>query len=154
MPVAVQQPAHDVPTTLNYYTPIGEEAPFQYVQSQPEGVAQHNLGSEPHSAVIRDARDRVDDYNLGIDKSGFSFVKHESAEAEFIDEERIKDVYYKEVEELLKKEVGAKRVFIFDHTIRSATSWEVKVATLKLIISGAITMMLRCKASVMSEDQL
>ena len=42
-----------------------------------------------------------------------------SAEKDFTDEERIQSVYYKEVEELLKKEVGAKRVFIFDHTIRS-----------------------------------
>jgi len=36
------------------------------------------------------------------------------------DEERIKTVQYlREVEELLEKETSAKRVFIFDHTIRS-----------------------------------
>lgn len=36
-----------------------------------------------------------------------------------MDEAKIKDVHYKEVEELLKKHVsGVKRYHIFDHTIR------------------------------------
>ncbi|KAI5120123.1 hypothetical protein M0805_001891 [Coniferiporia weirii] len=107
---------HDVPTSLNYYTPVGEEKPFQYVYEPPEGTPKHNIGAEPHPAVIHDVRGKED--TVGLDKTGFQFVKHESVEAEFLDEERIRTVYYKEVEELLKREVGAKRVFIFDHTIR------------------------------------
>lgn len=118
MSVEVQAPAHDVQTTLNYYTPIGEEPPFQYVQSPPEGVPKHNLGNEPHPAVVHDVRGHEDKYDIGLDKSGFQFVKHESSEKDFLDEERIEKVYYKEVEELLKKELGVKRVVIFDHTIR------------------------------------
>lgn len=107
---------HDVPTTLNYYAPIGEEAPFQYVQEPPAGVPKNNIGADPHSTTIHDVRGKED--TVSLDKTGFQFVKHVSSEKDFLDEEKIKTVYYKEVEELLKKEVGAKRVFIFDHTIR------------------------------------
>lgn len=113
---AVLPAPHDVPTTLNYYAPIGDEAPFQYVQQPPEGVPKHNIGADPQPATIHDVRGKED--TVSLDKTGFQFVKHVSDEKEFLDEERIKSVYYKEVEELLKKEAGAKRVFIFDHTIR------------------------------------
>ena len=115
MATAVVIPPHDVPTTLNYYAPIGKEAPFQFVNA-PEDGPSNNIGTDPHNVVIHDVRGKED--TVGLDKTGFAFVKHESSEKEFLDEERIQSVYYKEVEELLKKEVGAKRVFIFDHTIR------------------------------------
>ncbi|KAH8104736.1 hypothetical protein BXZ70DRAFT_922158 [Cristinia sonorae] len=110
----------DVPTTLNYYTPIGDEAPYQYVYDPPAGKEPHNLGSDPHPVVVRDARVNESDFTL--DKNGFQFVKHVSQEKDFVDDEKIKDVYYKEVEEILRKEAGAKRVFIFDHTIRRPRS--------------------------------
>lgn len=116
MATAAVIPPHDVQTTLNYYTPIGNEAPFQYVFDPPEGTDKHNIGNDPRPAVVHDARGRESEFTL--DNAGFQFVKHVSTEKEFLDDERIQDVYYKEVEELLKKEVGAKRVFIFDHTIR------------------------------------
>jgi len=105
---AVQLP-HDVPTTLNYYAPKGDtEAPYQYVYQPPEGVPKNNIGVDPKPAVIHDARGREADFS--IDTTGFQFVKHVSAEKAFDDEERIKTVYYREVEELLKKETGAKRI--------------------------------------------
>ncbi|KAI0923126.1 hypothetical protein AcV7_005720 [Taiwanofungus camphoratus] len=107
---------HDIPTTLNYYAPVGEEAPYQYVNDPPEGKPQTNIGSDPHPVVIHDARGK--ESSVSLDTSGFQFVRHVSAEKEFEDEEAIKTTYYKEVEDLLKKEAGAKRIFIFDHTIR------------------------------------
>lgn len=108
---------HDVSTTLNYYTPIGEEAPYSYAYEPPEGKPLHNIGIDTRPAVIHDVRGQ--EKSVSLDTTGFQFVKHVSAEKEFEDEEAIKTTYYKEVEELLKKEAGAQRVFIFDHTIRS-----------------------------------
>ena len=109
----------DVQTTFNYFAPIDDEPPFQYTYQVPEGTRQNNIGQDTQPAVVHDVRGKEQEYGVGLDTSGFQFVKHESAEKDFTDEERIQSVYYKEVEELLKKEVGAKRVFIFDHTIRS-----------------------------------
>ncbi|KAJ3544673.1 hypothetical protein NM688_g5712 [Phlebia brevispora] len=109
---------HDVPTNLNYYKAIGSEAPFQYVYDPPEGVEKNNIGSDPHPVTIRDARGKEEKYDLSLDTSGFQFVNWPTQVKDFTDEETITNVYYKEVEDILKKEAGAKRVFIFDHTIR------------------------------------
>ena len=119
MATAVLAP-HDVPTTLNYYIPepSSDETPYQYVYDPPAGKPSNNIGAEPHEVVIRDARGREKEYDLSLDTSGFQFVHYVSQEKEFDDDKRIETLYYKEVEELLKKEAGAKRVFIFDHTIR------------------------------------
>ncbi|KZT64907.1 hypothetical protein DAEQUDRAFT_769251 [Daedalea quercina L-15889] len=108
----------EVPTTLNYYAPLDNdrEPPYTYVGDPPTGKLKTNISNDPHPAVVYDARGHESEFD--IDKTGFQWVKYPSVEKEFVDEARIQDVYYKEVEELLKKEMGAKRVFIFDHTIR------------------------------------
>ena len=120
MATATVRAPHDVPTTLNYFSnpPNPEDPPYFYhpTAEPPAGKTRVNLASESHPAVIHDVRGKED--TVGLDKTGFQFVKHTSEEKEFNDEERIKNVYYKEVEELLKNATGAKRVFIFDHTIR------------------------------------
>ncbi|KAH9910971.1 uncharacterized protein BXZ73DRAFT_57416 [Epithele typhae] len=102
----------DVPTTLNYYAPIGTEEPYQYALDPPAGKLPNNIGADTHPVTVRDARGREDEFGL-LDKSGFQLVKWPSVESEFDDEERIKAQYYPEVEELLKKVTGAKRVFLF-----------------------------------------
>lgn len=107
---------HDVQTVLNYFATDGNEAPYNYVEAPPEGVPRSNIKEDAHPTVIHDARGHED--TVGLDKTGFQFVHHVSEEKKFLDEEAIKSRYYKEVEDLLKKETGAKRVFIFDHTIR------------------------------------
>ncbi len=117
---------HDVSTTLNYHAPLRDpsEEAYRYIYlTPPMGKPEHNLGEDQRPVVVHDARGREGEFSL--DKNGFQFVQHASAEAEFVDEERIKGVYYKEAEELLKSVTGAKRVLIFDHTIRfvSAYMW-------------------------------
>lgn len=107
---------HDVHTTLNYFTSDSAEAPYNYVESPPPGIPRTNIKEDPHPAVIHDIRGQEE--TVGLDKTGFQFVRHISEEKDFLDDEVIKARYYKEVEELLKKETGAKRIFIFDHTIR------------------------------------
>ncbi|KAI0764325.1 hypothetical protein BD413DRAFT_482736 [Trametes elegans] len=107
----------EVPTTLNYYTPLNDEKPYNYSWQNvlPEGTLRSNVGREPHPVVVHNARGREAEF--GLDKNGFQFVTWPSKEKAFDDEERIQKEYYPEVEELLKTVTGAKRVFIFDHTI-------------------------------------
>lgn len=117
MSVAVLPTPHNVQTTLNYYAPINEEPPYYYAYAEaPEGKLKSNIGLDTKPAEIYDIRGREDEASL--DTTGFQFVKHTSEEKDFLNDEKIQKEYYKEVEELLKKETGGKRVFIFDHTIR------------------------------------
>src|SRR5690349_23069265 len=48
-------------------------------------------------------------------------VKAPTGVANFYDPEEIKNVYYPEVERLLRDRLGASRVFVFDHNVRNAT---------------------------------
>ncbi|KAA1477422.1 hypothetical protein DENSPDRAFT_875222 [Dentipellis sp. KUC8613] len=110
---------HDISTTLNYFVPLDSNAPYDYIYGPPPGVPKSNIGVEPYPAVVHDVRGTPLEHGAELDVQGFQFVQHESREKDFVDEEGLKGGYYKEVEELLLKVVpGAKRVHVFDHTIR------------------------------------
>lgn len=129
MPVAA---GHDVQTTMNYYKPLdgGAEAPYLYIYEAPPGVAKTNIGLEERPVVVHDVRHTTLETDASLDVHGFRYVKQESAEKEFMDEERIRDVYYREAEELLKREVpGAKSIYIFDHTIRQVVPFRHRRCT-------------------------
>ena len=61
---------------------------------------------------------------LSLEERGFKLVEHKTKVADFFDESELKSVYYPEVEELIKRESGAARVVIFDHTLRSGEEAE------------------------------
>ncbi|KAM0820284.1 hypothetical protein AB5N19_06103 [Seiridium cardinale] len=105
---------HDVDTVLNFFKPNDDGSPPAPVYvNRPET---HDRPVEPHPIRIRDITGREDQFTL--DKNGFQVHKHTSLEKYFLDDEKIKDEYYKETEQLLKKATGASKIFIFDHTIR------------------------------------
>src|SRR5687768_12793774 len=59
-----------------------------------------------------------------LDENGFVFVEHKTAVKDFFDPEELKSVYYPEVAALIKDLSGAKRVHVFDHTLRSGDEAE------------------------------
>ncbi|KAF8555158.1 hypothetical protein OG21DRAFT_935556 [Imleria badia] len=123
MTVGVLSP-RGVPTTLNYCasTTTDGQPPFYCADETPEGILRSNMVSETYPVVIHDARGREE--VLGLDISGFQFVKCPSVEKDFVDEEKIKTVYYAQCEEILKQYTGAKRIVIFNHTIRRSPNAE------------------------------
>ncbi|KAI1791827.1 hypothetical protein LXA43DRAFT_1136456 [Ganoderma leucocontextum] len=109
----------DVPTTMNYFKALDDEPPRFSARSNIT-----NVGSDPQPAVVHDVRGREAEFSL--DKNGFQFVRWPSVEKDFTDEEVIKEKYYPEVERILKEATGAKRIHIFDHTIRRNPSSEAQ----------------------------
>ncbi|KAF1810426.1 putative CmcJ-like methyltransferase [Eremomyces bilateralis CBS 781.70] len=67
---------------------------------------------------VHDIRGHENEYTL--EKNGFVVLKLESrlVPEDFYDEKKVKEVYYEEVKEVLKRERGAKRVEILEHGIR------------------------------------
>ena len=61
---------------------------------------------------------------LSLDGSGFILVEHKTKMKDFFDVEELKQVYYPEVESLIRQTAGAKRVVMFDHTLRSGDEGE------------------------------
>ena len=68
---------------------------------------------------------------LSLEEHGFKLVEHNTKVADFFDESELKSLYYPEVEELIKRESGAARVMIFDHTLRSGEEAEREVRLIR-----------------------
>lgn len=90
---------HDVDTVLHYFKPNDDGSPPEptYVD-RPETFLDRPRDSRP--VRIQDISGREDHFSL--DKNGFQIYKHVSQEKTFLDDEKIKDRYYKETEQLLK----------------------------------------------------
>lgn len=89
---------HDVNTILNYHKENEDGSPPHptYVD-RPET---YDRPFESHSVTVRDVSGHQDDYSL--DGNGFQFHRHVANEKDFLDDEQIKQGYYKETEQLLK----------------------------------------------------
>jgi hypothetical protein len=55
-----------------------------------------------------------------LERNGFRFLPHDTQMRDFFDEDEIARVYHPEMEALIKRETGASRVVVFDHTLRTA----------------------------------
>ena len=61
---------------------------------------------------------------LDLEKNGFVLVPHPTAVKDFFDPDELKTVYYPEVERLIARVAGGRRVVVFDHTLRSGDEGE------------------------------
>ena len=88
----------------------------------PNNIRRRTSGAEErHRVEISNGREARD---LGIDSNGFVLVEHRTAMRDFFDGRELKQVYYPEVEALVKRIAGASRVIVFDHTLRSGSESE------------------------------
>ena len=89
----------------------------------PNNVRRRKSGAEEMRTMeVHDGRALRDE--LALDKNGFVFVEHRTAVKNFFDPDELKVVYYPEVERLIGEVSGAKRVVMFDHTLRSGDEAE------------------------------
>jgi len=72
---------------------------------------------ESRTARIHDVRSIARDFSL--DKEGFRLVDHPTRVKDFFDEDEVRDVYYRELADLVKRETGCARAVVFDHTTRA-----------------------------------
>src|SRR5260221_8057799 len=56
----------------------------------------------------------------GLDLSGFELTEHPTRMRDFFNREELASVYYAEMEQLIAQRSGARRVRVFDHTLRSS----------------------------------
>jgi hypothetical protein len=79
-------------------------------------------GGGRKSIAIHDARAIID--QLSLDRQGFVLRHQKTAVKNFFDETEVRQVYYPEVEQLLRETTGATRAFAFEHDVRSASEAE------------------------------
>ena len=108
-----------IEATLNYIVDDGSKV-FT-ITAGPGGQDVRSGGTpDPRRVIIHNGRPHAETFILEGD--GFHFVQHDTKVADFYDEEQIRRVYYQEMEALIKAESGARRVVVFDHTLRTADS--------------------------------
>jgi hypothetical protein len=104
-----------VQASLNYFAESSDR-PVIYTYEPPPGVPRTTGKAEPHSVLVRNAR--LAD-QLSLDREGFQLVNHETAVQDFYDRAQVQQVYYREIEQLLKQATGAEKVVVFDHQVRN-----------------------------------
>lgn len=124
----------DVHTTLVYCKETGRRPYlYSYLRSDeqrtktPHQAADVDNEAKQVDVFIRDGRP----LKLTMQKNGFQLFKHVTSmktDEFYLDRDKIMNVYYKEIAEMVKKETGAAYVYMFHHDLRcnaktSADHW-------------------------------
>jgi hypothetical protein len=107
-----------IEVTLDYF--VATEAMPVTLVASPGAVDLRAGGGRSEAHRVRLANGRLHVPEFDLEKNGFRFVHHPTRVADFYDEAAISRVYYPEMEALVKRESGAVRVVVFDHTLRTA----------------------------------
>jgi hypothetical protein len=106
-----------IEATVNYLIETGE-TPFTYSGGPGSTDVRYGGTRDPRRVTIRNGRPLVERFTL--ERDGFRFIRHDTKMTNFLDDAEVRRVYYPEMEALIKQESGAKRVLVFDHTLRTA----------------------------------
>lgn len=94
----------------------------------PNNIRRRTTGqSEERLVSVADGRGE----RLGLEECGFELVTHRSAVQDFLDVGILQQVYYPEIERLVRERSGATRVVVFDHTLRSGNEAEREARLLR-----------------------
>ena len=88
---------------------------------------------ETHPVVIHNGRLRADRFEF--EREGFRFVGSPTRVADFYDDAEVRRVYYPECEALIRRESGARRVVVFDHTLRTASDEQRETKKIRDVVS-------------------
>lgn len=100
---------------LNYLEPTAAR-PHSYACEPPPGTPRENCKYELHPTAISDARCASE--APCIEREGFALWDAPTAVTDFLDVDKIKQVYYREAAELALAATGATQAFVFDHLVR------------------------------------
>lgn len=114
--VVIDQPV-EVEAEVNYLLPNGVK-PTAYAYEPPPGVPRRTGEYRTHTVTVSNARLRPPPGGLSLDRNGFELHRERAAISDFSNDAAIRSEYYDQSESLLKQWTGARRVVIFDHTLR------------------------------------
>ncbi|GAB5468101.1 MAG: CmcJ/NvfI family oxidoreductase [Rhodospirillales bacterium] len=107
--------SHSVTADLHYSVDNGRPIDYYFYEPDP-GTVLNSPGTDVQAMTIHDAwplRRR-----LSLDTQGFIVTDFPTSFSDFDDDAAIKERFYREIVALVKAKTGARRVEVFDHTIR------------------------------------
>jgi hypothetical protein len=108
---------HWVEAPVNYLADI-KVKPVTYNPPAGTGVPRREGNYRDFKVRVHDARPIASE--LSLDRQAFILTHHDTKVRDFYDEQEVTSAYYAEVEALVRRETGAAKVVIFDHTVRTA----------------------------------
>ncbi|KAF4609912.1 hypothetical protein D9613_010243 [Agrocybe pediades] len=105
--------------SVNFLAPPADpkETLFHYTNVElANGKDMKNYELARHTVQIENLRGK--EQSVSLDTTGFQYFRLAASHKSFATDEEIKEEYYPESIELIKKLTGATKVVIFDHTIR------------------------------------
>jgi hypothetical protein len=115
-PAAARRTSAEVRAALTFITPSDTKPAFHsaaYTGGEPRVF----FDTERHTVAIQDLRPLAG--ALALDHEGFELLRHATSVEDLYDDDAIENVYYPEIEALLRSVSGASRVVVFDATRRS-----------------------------------
>jgi hypothetical protein len=113
---AVRRTSGDVSAPLTFIVPSATKPVFQS-SAYTGGAPRVFFDTERHTVMIQDMRPLAG--ALSLDHEGFELLRRATAVRDLYDDDAIENVYYPEIDALLRSVTGASRVVIFDATRRS-----------------------------------
>lgn len=108
--------------SVMYYAEPKVERPAYYLCPPPPDAEERSPGRVGWPVEVADVRSTDD--TLSLDEQGFEFVKQTSGVTNFYDPEEVRNLYYPEIDRLVREHTGAREVLVFDHNVRSAEKAE------------------------------
>jgi glutathione S-transferase len=120
-------PHKQVRATFNYTKDVTPKLTELYFFESEKAASIHEPGDAAHEMAVWDAWERASEFS--VDREGFSIHDFTSAfpEGKWEDDALVQEKFYPEVVEFLKRTQGAKRVLVFDHTIRTNRNAQKKL---------------------------
>lgn len=115
-----------VRASMNYTVDNGTPPDYYFYEPDPS-VKLNPPGTDPREVEIFDGWPQVDKFSL--DREGFVLKPFDASFKNFDDDTAVKSEFYAQVIDFVKRNTGAKRVAIFDHTVRKRMPADLKQQT-------------------------
>ena len=119
-------PASSVRATLNYSVDNGIPPDYYFYEPDP-AVKLNPPGTDVREVEIHDGWPLAE--TISADRQGFEIHEFGARFDQFDDDASVKSAFYAQVVEFVKRNTGARRVEVFDHTIRKRLPADLKAQT-------------------------
>lgn len=108
----------EVRAKFNYTKEVDRLTEIYFYESE-AAKDTHEPGDDPHEMAVTDGWERNRATPFTTDKHGFSIHPFKTQYDKWENESNVREEFYPEIVEFVKKTTGARRVLVFDHTIRT-----------------------------------
>jgi hypothetical protein len=119
-----------IDAVLNYVIDDGTKI---FTETGSPGANDRRSGGKPDPRLVTLRNGRHRDFTL--ERDGFHFIRHDTKVGDFFDEVEVQRVYYPEMDALVKAQSGARRVVVFDHTLRTADDAAREARKIREVVS-------------------